>query len=435
MPVPPESGVADEKGRVRERVMDWFHTAFRWFSGGEMQYHNLWHCMNRDTFWVASTVALDLTVAVGYAIIAYHWHTNERTLPASPARRALVTMRNIFTFCGVCGYLFIPIKLFWPAWRLYDLFMVGLVFYTWRYALNAKGLKVLYTAVGRSDQLETELSAAREESRRKGAFLNAVSHDLRTPLNGLMLHAHLAELHVAEGDAGCAAIGESLSEIRAAARLTADLLDGLLEYARLDGADDRPTPTEFPLGQVVADVLGTHHHAAVGKGLDVSAAVPPGLLVRTDRLKLERVLNNLAGNGVKYTPGGSVRVTAEAAGSDLAVHVTDTGVGIAAEHVGRLFDEFYQVENHERDRQKGFGLGLAIGRRLARQLGGDLSVASSLGHGSRFTLALPGVVIADAGVAPDQRAASAPAGPAADRLANVPHGPGYGRPAGAVGGG
>ncbi len=395
--------------------MIWLHTAKDWFSGGDRQYHPLWHCMRQDWFWIWTTIALDVAVAIGYVLIAFHWRKNERTLPHSPARRALSTMRNIFTLCGICGYLFIPVKLVWPAWRLYDLFMVGLVFYTWRYALNVKGLKVLYTAVGRSDQLAGELSAARAETRRKGQFLNAVSHDLRTPLNGLVLHAGLAELHLAElQGAGEHATGvtQALAEIRAAARLTADLLDGLLEYARLDAAGDAVAATDFPLADLVADVLATHGHAAAGKRLDVSAAGPPGLVVRTDRLKLARVLTNLVGNAVKYTPAGSVRVTAEAAADGVEVHVTDTGVGIDAEHIGRLFDEFYQVDNHERDRHKGFGLGLAIGRQLARQLGGDLLVASTVGRGSRFTIVLPGVVPpAPAGGAPRGRPAAAP-GPA-----------------------
>jgi signal transduction histidine kinase len=413
--------------------MDGIDTAIRWFSGGDQQYHTLVHCMRFQWFWISVTVALDLAVAVGYVLIAFHWHKNERSLPPSPARQALVTMRNIFTFCGICGYLFIPIKLFWPAWRLYDLFMVGLVFYTWRYALNVKGLKVLYSAVGRSDQLQSELSAARDDAHRKGSFLNAVSHDLRTPLNGLMLHASLAELHVAEGDAGRAAVAESLTEIKAAARLTAELLDGLLEYARMDGAEDHVVPTEFALADLVADVMATHHHAASANGLDASAVIPPGLVVRTDRLKLERVLNNLVGNAVKYAPAGTVRVAAETAGSGLEIHVTDTGVGIASEHLGRLFDEFYQVENHERDRQKGFGLGLAIGRRLSRQLGGDLAVASTVGRGSRFTVVLPGVVVPPGpGVAADQRPADTAPTATTDRPAAVLQPPQYGRPAGAA---
>src|ERR1700759_5726618 len=102
-------------------------TIWYWFTGGEHQYMKLAGCMQHDTLWIAITVILDLCVASGYVLIALHWSRNSRHLPDIPAKRALAHMRNIFAFCGICGYLFIPIKMFWPAWRLYDFFMAALV--------------------------------------------------------------------------------------------------------------------------------------------------------------------------------------------------------------------------------------------------------------------------------------------------------------------
>src|SRR4051812_25701462 len=123
-------------------LLDWF--------AGNGRYQTLRHCMGNDTLWIVVTVLLDLAVAAGYVLIALHWSRNERGLPDIPAKRALANMRNIFAFCGICGYLFIPIKMFWPAWRLYDLFMVALVWFTWKYALDARRLKVVYNEIGRS---------------------------------------------------------------------------------------------------------------------------------------------------------------------------------------------------------------------------------------------------------------------------------------------
>ena len=98
--------------------------ALRWFTGGDSQYMMLYQCMKRDYVWIGLTVLLDGAVAAGYALIAMHWSKNSRSLPDIPAKRALANMRNIFAFCGICGYLFIPVKMIWPAWRLYDIVLV-----------------------------------------------------------------------------------------------------------------------------------------------------------------------------------------------------------------------------------------------------------------------------------------------------------------------
>jgi hypothetical protein len=85
-----------------------------WFAGGG-RYMDLACCMGYDYLWIGITVALDAAVAGGYALIALHWWKNQRHLPDSPAKRALGNMRNIFLFCGICGYAFIPVKMVWPA--------------------------------------------------------------------------------------------------------------------------------------------------------------------------------------------------------------------------------------------------------------------------------------------------------------------------------
>jgi signal transduction histidine kinase len=374
-------------GYMTGTFLDWF--------AGDGSYSTLYHCMGGDTFWIVATVALDLAVAAGYLLIARHWWVNERTLPHIPARRALGNMRNIFLFCGICGYIFIPIKMFWPAWRLYDLFMLFLVYFTWRYAWGAKDLKVIYAELGRSNRLERELEKSKEESRRKSFFLNAISHDLRTPLNGLMLQASVADLSLQSGDKE--GLRQSLEDMKGSARATAEMLDSLLEFARLDWSADSNTLSTFGLCEAVNEVVQQLHTSAEQKRLELRVNCPAGLKVTTDRVKLERVLANLVSNAIKFTERGSVRIEVEAAASGVEIHVLDTGVGISAESRERLFEEFFQVHNNERDRRKGFGLGLAIARRLARQLGGDLIVDSALGKGSRFTLALPNAVASSSG--------------------------------------
>jgi signal transduction histidine kinase len=109
-------------------------------------------------------------------------------------------------------------------------------------------------------------------------------------------------------------------------------------------------------------------------------------------VKLERILQNLVSNGIKFTERGRVEVIVRTSGRDVVIHVVDTGVGIPPAQWEAIFEEFYQADNCERDSTKGFGLGLSISRRLARQLRGDLTVESEVGRGSRFSLTLLGVI-------------------------------------------
>jgi signal transduction histidine kinase len=354
-------------------------------------YMRLRGCMGHDWFWIFLTVFLDLSVAAGYVVIAHHWYVNEKSLPAVPAKRALGTMKNIFIFCGLCGYIFIPVKMFWPAWRLYDMFMAALVYYTWRYAWNTSNLKVVYSELGRSTQLAADLEKSREEAKRKSYFLNAISHDLRTPLNGLMLQASVAEMSLAEGDSASAR--QALAEIQAAASSTAHLLHSLLEYAQLDWAEEPNRTTTFDLAPLLDEVTRTARPMAEQKSLDVRVTCPAGIALRTDRSKLDRIMQNLLTNAIKFTERGAgrgvVRIEVQAAEAGVELHVIDSGIGIAAEDQARLFDEFVTLNNHERNPKKGFGLGLSIARRLARQLGGEISLDSAPGRGSRFTVLLP----------------------------------------------
>jgi signal transduction histidine kinase len=297
-------------------------------------------------------------------------------------------MRNIFLFCGVCGYVFIPVKMFWPAWRLYDFFMLVLVYFTWRYAWGARDLKVLYSELSRTRKLATDLEASRAQSQRKSFFLNAISHDLRTPLNGLMLQAELAEVSAASNDS--TTLRESLSEIKTIAADTAELLNSFLELGRLDWNEDCIQIGQVDVTELLQAVANQHQLAAEQKGLYLRIAAAQHLTIQTDRIKLERILMNLVGNAVKFTASGGITLEVENSAAEVRFRVIDTGEGIAPVDQSMLFQEFFQVSNHERDRKKGFGLGLAIAQKLARQLGGKLKLEQSeLEAGSRFCLTIP----------------------------------------------
>lgn len=364
---------------------------FEWFAGGvEHPYHTLLHCMHHDIPWIAITVSLDLSVAIGYVIIAWHWRQNQKLTANTPARSALADIRNIFIFCGCCGYLFIPIKMFWPAWRLYDIVMAVLAYYTWRYVAKVRDLRVVYNELGQSQRLKDELVKSKNESLQKTAFFNAVSHDLRTPLNGIALNAQVARVAIETGDSVMQ--HEAINSIEASARVAAELLDGLLQCAKLDWVAEPNKESTFCLRELLIEAVHGSQREAEEKRLAVSVECADDFQICTDRIKLERVVANLVSNAVKYTRQGSVKISCVSAGQNLEVHVIDTGSGLSPEQQAYVFDEFYQVKNHERDRTKGYGLGLAIARRLVRQLGGEIELDSTLGAGSRFSIILPGVV-------------------------------------------
>jgi signal transduction histidine kinase len=380
-----------------------------WFTGGvDHPYMRLTHCMNHDSLWIGITVGLDLAVGVGYSIIALHWWQNGRNLPDAPARRAMSNIRNIFVFCAICGYTFIPIKMVWPGWRLYDLFLAVLVYFTWRYAWGAKDLKVVYRELGKTAQLTADLEKSKDESRRKTAFLNALSHDLRTPLNGIALQLEVVRLSAAANDP--AILRQAMSQIEASARSAEEMMESLLECARMDWQEEPNHIETFALADLLRACVVEIQPLADNKGLYLQVGDPGHLTIKTDRRKLQRILGNLLANALKFTEQGGVRIAVESAHAALEVHVIDSGVGVSLEQQGRVFEEFYQVDNYARDCQKGFGLGLAIARRLARQIGGEITMESAVGYGSRFTVALAGVVTASAAPVESQSSAVLVAG-------------------------
>lgn len=127
-----------------------------------------WYCMNHDAPWVLTIGVLCIGVIISYLIIAYHWYKNLATLKKGLAKSSLFNMVNIFLFCGICGYLFPLIKMYWPMWRLHALFLLILNIFSWRYALNTPKLKVVYEEIHNAGELTEELN---QEKKRTGRVL------------------------------------------------------------------------------------------------------------------------------------------------------------------------------------------------------------------------------------------------------------------------
>jgi len=251
-------------------------------------------------------------------------------------------------------------------------------------------------------------SARRREGKTGPAeefFLSALSHDLRTPLNAVALHAELLRTTVtAQDDDEVAQSARAITENAAAA---SELINRLLDFAKV-GSLERNVLGDFSLLTLLRQIHRRFCPLAEQHGLYLRLdPTTADIEVRTDRHKLERIVGNLIENAIKYTLRGGVTIIAHVATNDdtpvLTVQVADTGVGVPRDQADHLFDEFYQVGNDERDRRKGFGLGLAICRSLARQLGGDVRLAATGPDGSCFEVAIRPAALAATDDAPPVR--------------------------------
>ncbi|HWE31223.1 MAG TPA: ATP-binding protein, partial [Polyangia bacterium] len=217
-------------------------------------------------------------------------------------------------------------------------------------------------------------------------FVANASHELRTPVAAIV---GVAET-LAAGAADNPEARQSFLEIlirhsQRLSRLTSDLLD----IARLE-AGYRPRVEVVELNRSIDAVIGSLQVKADDKRIELSKTVPAELRVSAERAAVEQILTNLVENAIKYTPsGGRVHVQAELKGSKIRIIVADTGPGIPSEHHARLFERFYRVDDARSRDLGGTGLGLAIVKHLSLANGGDVSVESEVGRGSRFIVSLP----------------------------------------------
>ncbi len=134
------------------------HKIIQWLSGGDTQYMSVIECMNHDWVWIDITVALCFFILLGYFIIAFHWGICKQHSKKGPATSALADLQWIFILCGICGYGFFLIQLFWPARRLFDIFMIVLAFFTWRYVFKLGRFKVVYDELDKASSLESNIA-------------------------------------------------------------------------------------------------------------------------------------------------------------------------------------------------------------------------------------------------------------------------------------
>jgi PAS domain S-box-containing protein len=238
------------------------------------------------------------------------------------------------------------------------------------------------------DALRAALDAAQAASRAKSQFLAMMSHELRTPMQAVLGYAEV--LLAGQGGRLTPEQREDLGYIHQGGNRMMTLIAKMLDLSRIEAGVLQiilgPVDLETILEEVRQDVA----LQAETKGLDFAFHVPPHLpAVLADPVRLHQILLNLIGNAVKFTERGSVRVTAVAAEEDVQITIRDTGIGIPADALPQIFEEFRQADSSLTRRHGGAGLGLAIAQKLAGLMGSRITVESAVGAGSIFTLHMP----------------------------------------------
>lgn len=235
--------------------------------------------------------------------------------------------------------------------------------------------------------MELELSVAKEAAERanlaKTRFLAAANHDLRQPLQAFSLL--ISALLLTQPDERTTQI---ILDMRSALHVMETLLNSLLDISKLDAGVFQPDFRNFPVSPFLHDIRNQFKAMAAEQNTRIRL-FPTEACIYTDPNLLARIIQNLISNAVRHTPDGKVLIGCRRSGRNMRIEVWDQGVGIPADQIDIVFEEFYQLGNPIRNRYQGLGLGLAIAQRMADLLGLTLKARSQLGRGSIFSIDVP----------------------------------------------
>ncbi|TFH81006.1 MULTISPECIES: sensor histidine kinase [Pseudomonas] len=238
-------------------------------------------------------------------------------------------------------------------------------------------------------ELDTQAEQLRQASDLKSRFLSYMSHEFRTPLGSILsINSLLAD----ELDGPLSPEQhKQVAFVSSAARELSDMVDDLLDLAKIEAGRITISPAWFDMFDLFAALRGMFRPIVDATAVDLIFEEPVGLpRLYTDDKKLAQILRNFISNSLKFTTRGEVRVSARLEGQDkVRFAVSDTGIGIAAELHGTLFEDFSQVDSPLQKRLRGTGLGLSLCKRFAELLGGEVGVESAPGVGSTFFVIIP----------------------------------------------
>jgi signal transduction histidine kinase/CheY-like chemotaxis protein len=231
--------------------------------------------------------------------------------------------------------------------------------------------------------VDRALAEAKRANEAKSRFLAAASHDLRQPLHAMTMFLGTLSLYISDAESK-----RLLQRIKDTARALEDQFNALLDLSKFDVGAVEPDIAPFRVDRLISNLVEEFRPQAEAKGLSVLTDLI-GARALSDSVLIERVLRNLLGNAVKYTEFGSITVQAIHDNGRIRIDIIDTGPGIPDHQALHIFEEYVQLSNPARQREKGTGLGLAIVKRIDVLLGLDLHLESAVGEGSKFSFYLP----------------------------------------------
>jgi signal transduction histidine kinase len=246
-----------------------------------------------------------------------------------------------------------------------------------------RGVLALYA------ELDDKANELREANELKSRFLSYMSHEFRTPLTSMSSITGIL-LSRLDGPLTPEQV-KQVEFIRTSARDLTDMVGDLLDLAKVEAGRVTISPEWFEMVDLFSALRGMFKPIVASTSISLVFDEPQDdIKLYTDDKKLSQILRNFISNALKFTPNGEVRVTAALLPGELVEFaVADTGIGIAAEHLPHLFDDFVQLDVRLQKRLRGSGLGLSLSRKFARLLGGEVHAESELGKGSRFSVTLP----------------------------------------------